>query len=134
MKYKSNSCLTRTGSQTHDNDQILFCVLVLNLIEHIFPRYNNKSYRVDDIDRDSTPKSTFTNSRGETVTFAEYYHKQYGLTIKDLGQPLLVHRPKVKSASEVTSSTICLIPELCNMTGLTNAMRDDFRVSNERHY
>lgn len=97
-------------------------------MEQIISRYNNKSYRVDDIDRSSTPTSTFTNSRGEEVTFADYYRKQYGLTIKDLGQPLLVHRPKVKSASEVTPRTICLVPELCNMTGLTNAMRDDFRV------
>lgn len=36
-------------------------------------RYNNRTYRVDDIDWDKTPKDTFTLANGQQVTFVEYY-------------------------------------------------------------
>lgn len=36
--------------------------------------YNNKTYRVDDIDFNSTPKSTFATRDGE-ISYCEYYKK-----------------------------------------------------------
>lgn len=33
----------------------------------VLTRYNNKTYIVDDVMFDETPKSSFTNSKGETV-------------------------------------------------------------------
>ena len=62
----------------------------------------------------------------------EYYETQYGVKIKDKDQPLLVNRPKAKGISEAaTDRIIKLIPETCIMTGLTDAMRADFKVMKE---
>ena len=54
-------------------------------------RYNNKSYMIDDIDFTSSPKSSF-ESKGEPITYIDYYKRQYNIDIKDLNQPLLVNR------------------------------------------
>lgn len=40
-----------------------------------FLRYNNKTYRVDDIDWDQNPKSTFKKADGSEVSFLDYYRK-----------------------------------------------------------
>ncbi len=39
----------------------------------VLTRYNNKTYRVDDIAWDQSPQSPFTLSNGEEITFAAYY-------------------------------------------------------------
>ena len=58
-----------------------------------------------------------------------YYKKNYGLQIKDHKQPLLIHRPKRKTVEEEESEKlIALVPELCNMTGLTNEQRANFAL------
>lgn len=75
------------------------------------------------------PESTFSTAKGETITFIEYYKRQYQIEIQDAKQPLLIHRPKKKGLAEGEADRIiCLIPELCLMTGLTDSMRADFRV------
>lgn len=100
----------------------------------VLTRYNNKTYRVDDIVWDKTPTHSFTTtSTGESVTFVDYYQKSYNLTIQDREQPLLLHRPKKRAEQpgereRKQLEVICLIPELCFMTGLTDALRQDFRV------
>lgn len=38
-------------------------------------RYNNKTYRVDDIKWDGKPSDTFKLYDGSEITFAEYYQK-----------------------------------------------------------
>ena len=40
-----------------------------------FIRYNNKTYRIDDIDWEGTPQSTFKQRSGEEITFIDYYKK-----------------------------------------------------------
>lgn len=35
--------------------------------------YNNRTYRVDDIDWNSTPQSTFQKADGSSVSYIEYY-------------------------------------------------------------
>lgn len=95
----------------------------------VLTRYNNMSYKIDDIAWDKSPKDTFVNARGERMSFAEYYKKQYQITIQDEQQPLLINRPRKKGMSEIEADRIiCLVPELCLMTGLTDAMRADFKV------
>ncbi len=37
--------------------------------ETVLTRYNNKFYRVDDIDWNATPMSTFVNSQGQEITY-----------------------------------------------------------------
>ena len=102
----------------------------------VLTRYNNKNYRIDDIAWNITPTSSFTNSKGESVSFVDYYKIQYKLDIQDKLQPMLVHRPKrstqrtqrVKEGREIE---ICLVPELCYLTGLSDSLRSDFRTMKE---
>lgn len=58
----------------------------------VLTRYNNKVYKIDDVDFQSNPTKTFETSNGEKISFIQYYQRQYGITIKDHKQPLLVHR------------------------------------------
>jgi aubergine len=52
----------------------------------------------------------------------EYYQKQYNISIRELNQPLLI------SKNERTGTEISLIPELCEMTGLTDQHRANFNL------
>uniref|UniRef100_H2Y4C9 Uncharacterized protein n=1 Tax=Ciona savignyi TaxID=51511 RepID=H2Y4C9_CIOSA len=102
----------------------------------VLTRYNNKNYRIDDIAWNMTPSSTFTTSKGDMITFVEYYRVQYKIEIQDLKQPLLVHRPKKETQREFKRKDgedhlICLVPELCFLTGLSDKLRNDFRAMRE---
>ncbi|KAI1291821.1 Piwi-like protein 2 [Halotydeus destructor] len=94
----------------------------------VLTRYNNKPYRVDDIAFDQNPMSTFTKSDGTEITYVDYFKTMWSIEIKDMKQPLLIHRPKPKRGQEEESPLICLIPELSFMTGLTDEIRSDFRA------
>ncbi|KAK7507334.1 hypothetical protein BaRGS_00001269, partial [Batillaria attramentaria] len=96
----------------------------------VLTRYNNKTYRIDDIDWGKTPAHTFDTAQGP-ISFQEYYWNQYGKKV-DANQPLLVHRPKARKINgrmvQPRTEIICLIPELCYLTGLTDDMRADFTL------
>ncbi|KAH0619368.1 hypothetical protein JD844_019417, partial [Phrynosoma platyrhinos] len=95
----------------------------------VLTRYNNKTYRIDDIAWDSNPQDTFTKSDGTEITFVDYYKKQYSQEITDLNQPVLISQPKRRRGpGGDVPGVIVLIPELCYLTGLTNKMRSDFSV------
>ncbi|ESO02362.1 hypothetical protein HELRODRAFT_65566, partial [Helobdella robusta] len=101
----------------------------------VLTRYNNKCYRVDDINWNKTPRSTFSLYNGETLTFAEYYKRMYDITIQCMDQPLLLSAPKKKQIKQAEPGKdveyICLVPELSYITGLTDTMRADNRVMRE---
>ncbi|KAM8990248.1 piwi-like protein 2 [Ara ararauna] len=92
----------------------------------VITRYNNRTYRIDDIDWSKTPRDTFTLASGEDVTFVSYYSKTYGITIRELEQPLLVHRPKEKLTPEGKRclDLVLLVPELAFMTGIPEIRKD----------
>ncbi|XP_041065710.1 piwi-like protein 2 [Carcharodon carcharias] len=96
----------------------------------IMTKYNNRTYRIDDIDWDKAPTSCFQMADGRDITFCDYYSKTYGITIQDLNQPLLVYRPKQKYGpqGQLIHSEILLVPELSFMTGIPDQMRKDFRA------
>lgn len=95
----------------------------------VLTRYNNKAYRVDDILFEQTASSTFTDHKGAEISYIQYYKDAYGIKITDPQQPLLLHKVKKKELREQgQTKVLCLIPELCYMTGLTDDMRQDFRV------
>ncbi|KAJ8981325.1 hypothetical protein NQ317_015458 [Molorchus minor] len=96
----------------------------------VFTRYNNKTYIVDDVAWDMTPQDTFPTRDGGSISFIDYYKNQYNIIIHDTHQPLLINRRSVKvpGQTEKAERMVCLIPELCYLTGLTDAMRSDFRV------
>lgn len=74
--------------------------------------------------------ATFETQDGRTISYMQYYKNQYNITILDTEQPLLLNMQskKVSGQAEKVERFICLIPELCNLTGLTDEMRADFRV------
>ncbi|KAM7451808.1 Piwi-like protein 2 [Porites harrisoni] len=97
----------------------------------VLTRYNNKTYRIDDVAFDQNPRCKFTFHTGEEMSYMDYYKKVYNKDLHDPEQPLLVHRPKEKELQRGKGrkpGLVCLIPELCYITGLTDAIRQDFRV------
>jgi len=118
-----NELYTRARGNFHD-------LATRNLVgEIVLTRYNNKTYRIDDIDWDKNPRNTFTTPQGE-VSFVDYYRRAYGVELHDLEQPLLVSQPKKREirARGEDAGPILLIPELCTRTGLTDEARADFKV------
>lgn len=96
----------------------------------VITRYNNRTYRVDAIEWNKSPKDTFTLMDGTKTTFVEYYSKNYGISIKEMDQPLLMHRPKERSrpgGKQIITGEILLVPELSFMTGIPEKMKKDFR-------
>eukprot|EP01119_Soliformovum_irregulare_P019822 TRINITY_DN6354_c0_g1_i2.p1 TRINITY_DN6354_c0_g1~~TRINITY_DN6354_c0_g1_i2.p1 ORF type:complete len:792 (-),score=209.84 TRINITY_DN6354_c0_g1_i2:309-2684(-) len=91
----------------------------------VLTRYNNRTYRIDDLAWDMNPHSTFQKRSGEQMSYQKYYSLSYGKNISVMDQPLLVHRHKTKGRPD---EIIYLIPELCSMTGITDDMRADFHV------
>uniref|UniRef100_A0A8P4KP93 Piwi like RNA-mediated silencing 1 n=1 Tax=Dicentrarchus labrax TaxID=13489 RepID=A0A8P4KP93_DICLA len=94
----------------------------------VLTKYNNKTYRIDDIAWDHTPNNTF--KRGDAdISFKNYYKTQYGLDISDGNQVLLISRVKrLGPAGAPPPGPAMLIPELCYLTGLTDKMRADFHI------
>ncbi|KAI4589452.1 hypothetical protein MJG53_020476 [Ovis ammon polii x Ovis aries] len=96
----------------------------------VITRYNNRTYRIDDVDWNKTPKDSFTMSDGKEITFLDYYSKNYGITVKEEDQPLLIHRPSERQNNQgmLLKSEILLLPELSFMTGIPEKMKKDFRA------
>uniref|UniRef100_A0A5F5PY14 Piwi-like protein 2 n=1 Tax=Equus caballus TaxID=9796 RepID=A0A5F5PY14_HORSE len=96
----------------------------------VITRYNNRTYRIDDVDWNKTPKDSFTMSDGKEITFLEYYSKNYGITVKEEDQPLLIHRPSERQNNQgmLLKGEILLLPELSFMTGIPEKMKKDFRA------
>ncbi|KAJ8379922.1 hypothetical protein SKAU_G00007000 [Synaphobranchus kaupii] len=94
----------------------------------VLTKYNNKTYRIDDIAWDHTPNNTF--KRGDTeISFRNYYKTQYSLDITDGNQVLLIsHVKRLGPAGAPPPGPAMLVPELCYLTGLTDKMRSDFNI------
>ncbi|KAJ8714986.1 hypothetical protein PYW08_004967 [Mythimna loreyi] len=99
----------------------------------VMTMYNKKMFRVDSIDDTQSPKSTFekmVDGKPVQVSFIDYYKNNYGIEIKDWDQPLLISRDskRMPGQEKPTDFMICLIPELCQLTGLTDDQRSNFRL------
>ncbi|KAG9491305.1 piwi-like protein 4 [Eleutherodactylus coqui] len=96
----------------------------------VLTRYNNKTYRVDDIDWSTKPTDTFPKKKdGSQISYVEYYKQQYNLELMDLFQPMLVSTLKVKKNEACDSPrAVHLLPELCYLTGLSSRALTDFRL------
>ena len=79
--------------------------------------YNKRAYKIDDIDWDSKASNSFQKRNQQEISFFDYYRQNYGLTIRNLDQPLLVSRPKQKDVNRGEPNSILLIPEFCALTG-----------------
>lgn len=95
----------------------------------VLTRYNNKTYRIDDISFTMNPMSTFQTKTAE-ITYCEYYRTHHNIDIRDRGQPMLISikKQRVMNQAEPQELMFCLVPELCYLTGLRDDMRSDFKV------
>ncbi|NXF07779.1 PIWL1 protein, partial [Smithornis capensis] len=92
----------------------------------VLTRYNNRTYKIDDIDWDNSPMGTFRKSDGSEISYMEYYKKQYNIDISDPKQPVLISQLRRNRGN--MQGSVVLIPELCSLTGLTDKMRSDFHM------
>lgn len=88
-----------------------------------------KTYKIEEINFDLSPKSSFHNeSKGCNMSYEEYYKNVYGLKVKNNSQPLLKvvgrMRKEIKNGKiEETPEYIYLIPEFVSPTGMTDDQR-----------
>ena len=92
----------------------------------VMTRYNNKTYKIDDINWDMKPTDTF-EFKGEQITYQKYYETKYNKAIRDPKQPLMTCLPGLRERRSGQGPTI-LVPELCNMTGLSDEQRENFNL------
>ncbi|OMJ83571.1 hypothetical protein SteCoe_15480 [Stentor coeruleus] len=85
----------------------------------VLTMYNKRTYKIDEIDWDMSPSSTFEKN-GEKLDFRKYYSTHWGKEIRFNDQPLL--------RSNLKNITCYLIPEFCVITGLTDEIRNDFMI------
>ena len=89
-------------------------------------KYNKRTYRIDDIDADKNPLSTFHyKKQDKEITFKEYYSIRYqeNSNITDDRQMLLVVKPSKRDKKLGDDQPIYLIPELCPVTGLDDGLK-----------
>lgn len=79
--------------------------------------YNNNTYRIEDVDFNTTPTSTFPMRDGSMISYTEYYQKKYGIRIKNSTQPMLLTRNKPRDRQADKGDLVYLVPELCRATG-----------------
>lgn len=84
---------------------------------------NSRTHTIESIDFEKSPMSTFPNRKEKKdTTFCEYYSKQYNISVRNKNQPMVICKDKK------TGQEIALLPELCNLTGLTDGMRANFQL------
>ncbi|XP_010631959.1 piwi-like protein 4 isoform X1 [Fukomys damarensis] len=94
----------------------------------VLTRYNNKTYRIDDIDWSVKPTCTFQRRDGSEITYVDYYKQQYNITLSDLNQPVLVSLLKSRRNDNTEPKIVHLMPELCFLTGLAGQVTSDFQL------
>lgn len=107
-----------------DDFQSRFENEVLGLV--VLTDYNNKTYKITDIDFNASPSDTFETKNGP-ITFIQYYKDKYGIVIRNPTQPMLITRSTDRQRRGGEDETISLIPELCRPTGLTDQQRNNFQ-------
>lgn len=76
-----------------------------------------QTYRIDAIDFESSPLSNceWIGNGDATTTYFDYFKQHWGIVIKDLTQPLLVHKKLLPKSNMIRN--MHLVPELCTSTG-----------------
>lgn len=96
----------------------------------VLTRYNKTVYRIEGVEFNKNPSHTF-DQNGQPKSYVDYYRSKYNVEIKDKNQPLLLVVPnnaRKREANEEAQNIIYLIPELCNIAGLTEPQRNDNRL------
>lgn len=88
----------------------------------VLTRYNNKTYKITDVDFNMNPGMTFESRQGQPQSYVQYYANKWQQNITDLQQPLL------KTKLAWSESDVYLVPSLCYLTGLTDEQVGDFQL------
>ncbi|KAH8411141.1 hypothetical protein KR222_004826 [Zaprionus bogoriensis] len=97
----------------------------------VLTRYNNRTYKIDDICFSENPHSKFETKTG-LCSYLEYYKNHHNIDIKDEKQPLIISlKSKKKDFSKKDDIRFSLIPELCFLTGLQDEIRSDKKLMRE---
>lgn len=121
--------LKRTYERSNRDFKEVFTKQIIGSV--VLTDYNNRTYRVDDVQWGMTPQSSFDKSDGSKISYLNYYRDRYQLKIHDMNQPLLVSRAKQREIRSGMAEIIYLIPELCRMTGLTDTERANMNMMRE---
>lgn len=90
--------------------------------------YNNNTYRIEDVDFETNPSSTFPMKDGVHVSYRDYYKNKYKIVITNATQPMLVTRTKPKERNAGQGELVYLVPELCRATGMLYLRKETFTV------
>ncbi|XP_041504602.1 piwi-like protein 3 [Microtus oregoni] len=92
----------------------------------VYTTYNNKTYRIDDVNWEKKPQDTFEKFDGSQTTYIDYYRERYKTIITQPDQPLLMSLGKWKKGQMSTPhEPIFLVPQLCYLTGLARAVSEN---------
>jgi hypothetical protein len=91
--------------------------------------YNNMIYRINNVEHGMTPADTFETKSGK-ISYHEYLKQRYRIEVRDLRQPMLSasYRVRAPGGGGWQTRNVYLVPELCNLIGLTPRQKRDFRV------
>ncbi|KAF0289633.1 Piwi-like protein Siwi [Amphibalanus amphitrite] len=92
-------------------------------------RHNLRMYKIDEIMWDKTPAAEF-DYKGTRIPLAKYYQEKHNITVS-MDQPLLLSNPKRREMRQGQTEPFWLVPELCNMTGLSDEMRNNNNLMKE---
>ena len=71
----------------------------------------------------------FEKKTGDKLSLVQYYAGKYNKTLRDLKQPLIISVPPLREQrSGNNTGPLYLVPELCNMTGLSDEQRANFKL------
>uniref|UniRef100_T1IRX2 Uncharacterized protein n=1 Tax=Strigamia maritima TaxID=126957 RepID=T1IRX2_STRMM len=103
----------------HNSEKVLLGAIVMTTYNY------NKTYRIDEIMWNTTPKDKFDQKRGNQITYIDYMKQHYNLSVGNPEQSLLMSKPKAKDLKRGDVTIKYLIPEFCVVTGADfNAMRE----------
>jgi len=123
---RSSTCLRIIKEQNYDRSRVAD-ILVGGVI---MTRYNNRTYRIDDIDWNQNPKTVF-DCKGSKTSLVDYYQQKYQIQITDMRQPLLVSNPRKEDLHRGDNKVILLVPELCFPTGISDQDRKNYHLMTE---
>lgn len=92
---------------------------------HCHGQMNNRTYSVEDIDWGLNPSKTFGTKSEESITYIQYYKKQFYIDTRDPKQPLMLCKSKEKEirGGASTSKKIYLVNEMVRVNA--GQFRDD---------
>uniref|UniRef100_A0A6G1SM65 Piwi-like protein 1 n=1 Tax=Aceria tosichella TaxID=561515 RepID=A0A6G1SM65_9ACAR len=96
----------------------------------VVTNYNKRCYRIEDIEHNTTPNSEFVLD-GKPMKFVDFYRTRHNVQITNLTQRMLRVVPNNQRRREQESKVTLLVPELCNIAGLTEQQRNDFRLKRD---